>query len=233
MITCRTLQESEIQRELFLHFNRRQVVTDCVRKEQGKWVVKSDPFVDDWSEQDYRTLVSCLRHTAATGGFVSAAFCDNRLKGFVSVEAEFTGSQKNYLDLSSLHVSEDMRGNGIGKELFLQAKEWAREMGAEKLYISAHSAIESQLFYQAMGCVEAMEYNQRHVEEEPYDCQLELSVRRSSKAHARGQNAKQVRALRTTKSHTRESPKTGNSPRGFESQQSCDMWVSVKNQLDS
>lgn len=180
MITYRTLKEDEINRELFRYFIRRQVVTDCRRKEQGKWVIKSDPFIDDWSEQDYRTLVSCLKHTLSAGGYVSAAFCDNRLKGFVSVEAEFFGSRKNYLDLSSLHVSEDMRGKGIGKELFLLAMSFAKKKGAEKLYISAHSAIESQLFYQAMGCVEAVEYNQRHVEEEPYDCQLEVSVRRIS-----------------------------------------------------
>ena len=65
---------------------------------------------------------------------------------------------------------------GIGRTLFDAAKEWARKNGAEKLYISAHSAVESQAFYKAMGCVEAKEYNQKHVEEEPYDCQLECAV---------------------------------------------------------
>ena len=45
-----------------------------------------------------------------------------------------------------------------------------------KLYISAHSAVESQAFYKAMGCVEAEVYHQGHVEEEPYDCQLECGL---------------------------------------------------------
>jgi len=70
-------------------------------------------------------------------------------------------------------VSEDMRRGGIGKALFLAAAEWARKQGAKKLYISAHSAVESQAFYRAMGCVEAAEYHQKHVEAEPFDCQLE------------------------------------------------------------
>ena len=48
--------------------------------------------------------------------------------------------------------------------------------GAKKLYISAHSAVETQAFYRAMGCVEAQEYNQKHVEAEPYDCQMECSL---------------------------------------------------------
>ena len=101
------------------------------------------------------------------------AFVDGTLKGFTSVEPGFLGSGGQYLDLSSIHVSEDARGAGIGKALFLMAKEWAREKGAKKLYISAHSAVESQAFYQRMGCVEALEYNQRHVDAEPFDCQLE------------------------------------------------------------
>mgnify|MGYP006977030732 CR=1 FL=1 len=53
-------------------------------------------------------------------------------------------------------------------------------------------------------------------------------MRRTSKARSRSANAKQVRALRSSKSHTRESPKTGDSPRRFESRQSHDMLVSVK-----
>ena len=66
-----------------------------------------------------------------------------------------------------------MRGRGIGKALFHAAGAWAKENGARKLYISAHSAVESQAFYKAMGCVEAQVYQKEHVEREPYDCQLE------------------------------------------------------------
>ena len=55
----------------------------------------------------------------------------------------------------------------------LLAKKWAKQKGAKKLYISAHSAVESQAFYKSMGCVEAEVYNQKHVEDEPYDCQLD------------------------------------------------------------
>lgn len=139
-------------------------------------MIKDAPFVDDWSEEDYQTLVSCLKNTAATGGFVYGAFCDGALKGFVSVEPGLMGVGRDYMDLSSIHVSEDMRGQGVGKQLFLAARDWAREKGAGKLYISAHSAVESQAFYKAMGCVEAQEYQREHVEKEPFDCQLECRL---------------------------------------------------------
>ena len=76
----------EIDRSLFRGFIRRQVVTDCLRREGDKWVIKSDPFIDDWSEEDYAFLVTCLKNTLSSGGFVYGAFEQNVLKGFVSVE---------------------------------------------------------------------------------------------------------------------------------------------------
>ena len=172
-IEYRRLSAAEIEPDLFSVFVRRQVVTDCWRRENDKWVVKAAPFIDDWSEEDYRFLVKCLKNTVNTGGFVCGAFCGGKLKGFVSVESEFFGGAHRYLDLTSIHVSEDFRGHGVGKSLFAAAKAWARERGARKLYISSHSAVETQAFYQAMGCREAALYHEGHVSAEPFDCQLE------------------------------------------------------------
>lgn len=176
MIKYRVLEADEICIELFKDFYRRQVVAKCWRKENGEWTIKDAPFVDDWTQKDYEILISCLKNTILTNGFVYAAFYDDKLKGFVSVESEMFGGEERYLDLSSIHVSEEMRGKGIGKALFFAAKEWAKENGAKKLYISAHSAVESQAFYKSVGCVEAKVYDKKHVEKEPYDCQLECSL---------------------------------------------------------
>jgi len=179
-IYYRTLCADEICLDLFDNFTRHQNVVKCWRKEDEKWVIRDDPFIDDWTEDDYRFLVKCLKNTVWTGGFVYAAFCEhssgNMLKGFVSVEPTLFGGEQRYLDLSSIHVSEDMRGQGIGKSLFAAAKDWARKKGGRKLYLSSHSAVETQAFYKAMGCVEAQEYDQHHVEREPYDCQLECAL---------------------------------------------------------
>ena len=176
MIQYREVQADEINRDLFKDFIRRQVVTKCWRKENGIWVIREDPFTDDWSESDYRILISCLRNTVQTGGFVYAAFYMDMLKGFVSAEAELFGEERKYVDLSSIHVSEDMRNHGIGTRLFLAAKEWAGKRGADKLYISAHSAVESQAFYRKMGCTEAQICLPQHTKAEPYDCQLECNI---------------------------------------------------------
>lgn len=176
MIEYRLLDYDEITRDLFADFDRKQIVTKCRRKIDGQWQIVDAPFIDDWSESNYAEYISCIKNTVETGGFLCAAFADGKLKGAVSVESEPIGRNKNYLDLSAIHVSSDMRGQGIGRGLFTRAAAWARGKGAEKLYISAHSSVESQDFYAAMGCVDAEEYNAEHVEEEPFDCQLEYKL---------------------------------------------------------
>ncbi len=170
------LAEGQIDRSLFSHFSRRQVVKRCWRKEGGEWKLKDIPFVDDWDEEDYGFLVKCLKHTISTGGFVFGVFYGGALIGFASVESRRFGSDRQYVQLSCIHVSSECRGEGIGRKLFQCAIVAAQKLGAKKLYISAHSAEETQAFYHSMGCVEAREYDKGLSEAEPCDCQLEYTV---------------------------------------------------------
>lgn len=167
---------NEMNLDLFSLFERYQNVTKCRRKINGQWVIVDDPFIDQWGKEEYKVLVYYLKNTIETNGAVFGAFSDGKLKGFASVESTPLGSKNQYLDLSSIHVSLDVRGKGTGEKLFNMVVKWAKEQGASKLYISSHSAIESQMFYKAMGCVEAVEYNEEHVKKEPCDCQLEYSL---------------------------------------------------------
>ncbi|KQO14698.1 GNAT family N-acetyltransferase [Paenibacillus sp. Leaf72] len=72
-----------------------------------------------------------------------------------------------------IHVSYEHRSKGIGKKLFERCADKARAMGARKLYISAHSSEESQLFYTNVGCIDAVEIDKKLAEYEPYDRQME------------------------------------------------------------
>lgn len=175
-VRYRGLAFHELDRALFAHFIRRQEVHDCWRREGEGWVIRPDPFVDDWSEKDYQVLLRCLRDTVTQGGFVQGAFVNGELKGFVAVVPGLFGGENRYLDLASIHVSQDLRGQGIGKALFRAAADWARAQGAKKLYLSAHSAVESQAFYAKMGCVDAQLPDPRHMEAEPFDRQLEFAL---------------------------------------------------------
>lgn len=168
------LTENMITEELFRDFHRHQEVTKCWRKIKGEWVVIDNPFTEDWGEKEYEYLVKCLKNTVRTGGVVFGAFDDKKLVGFASAESSFFGEKYKYLELSSIHVTEECRGSGTGRRLFELISGWAREKGAERLYISAHSSVESQSFYRAVGCREAEEYSRYHTEKEPCDCQLEF-----------------------------------------------------------
>ncbi len=175
-VNYKELKLSEIDEALFTGFDRYQEVTRCWRKEKGEWILKDIPFIEQWNPEEYNRLITHLQNTIKAGGAVFGAFLDDVLIGFTSVENDLLGSHKEYLQLSELHISNGYRGLGIGKKLFSLICGQAKEMGAGKLYISAHSSQETQAFYQAMGCVEAAEYNDSLVAKEPYDCQLEYSL---------------------------------------------------------
>lgn len=104
------------------------------------------------------------------------AFHKTLLIGFASIENQFFGLKNEYLQLSNIHISYESRNMGIGKKLFMLVCNKAKKMGAQKLYISAHSSQETIAFYQMMGCVEAMDHNAKLVAKEPCDCQLEYNL---------------------------------------------------------
>ena len=175
-IIYKQLKDIEINIALFSSFNRYQDVKKCWRKENGEWILKEIAFTEQWSSDEYEDLFKYLKNTLNSGGAVFGAFHNYTLVGFASVENEIFGSQKEYLQLSCIHTSYEKRGLGIGKKLFSLACIKAKQMGAQKLYISTHSSEESQDFYKVMGCVEAVEYNSKLVASEPCDCQLEYCL---------------------------------------------------------
>lgn len=90
-IVYRPIEFSETEIGLFSSFERKQNVTDCWRKIEGKWRIVNAPFTDDWNENDYIVLTESLKNTVKAGGLVYGAFVDGRLKGFVSVDGARSG----------------------------------------------------------------------------------------------------------------------------------------------
>lgn len=75
-----------------------------------------------------------------------------------------------------MHTAYEYRGKGIGKILFEKAISSARELQAEKLYITASSSLGTQNFYKAMGCIYAEEIVPELFEEEPKDVHMEYTL---------------------------------------------------------
>lgn len=88
------------------------------------------------------------------------AFDKGSIIGFSIIGTEFFGSRNQYLPLIEFEVSYPYRAKGIGRRLFSSAASEALTIGAEKLYISAHSSKESQAAYRSLGCTETEEINE-------------------------------------------------------------------------
>ncbi|MDD6884503.1 MAG: GNAT family N-acetyltransferase [Eubacteriales bacterium] len=176
MIEYRTLELPQLEEGMLSSFDRRQEVRECWRRIAGAWTLVPQPFTEDWTSEDKAKVVEYLRETRKKGGAVIAARENGQLVGFASVERALFGSRNQYAHLTSIHVSRDHRGMGVGRGMFHLAMDIARGFGAKKMYMSTHSSKETQAFYQAMGCVDAEEQNAHAVEREPFDRQLEVQL---------------------------------------------------------
>ena len=155
-------------------FIRRQEVTHCWRKRDGRWTLLPIAYVEDWDLEGRRRRAENILRSVKDGDPAYGAWVQGRLIGFVQLSGPRFGRRKQYIDLARFHVSLPYRGRGIGKALFHLACQGARELSAERLYISAHSAQETMAAYHALGCVEAEEIYWPLAKKEPCDVQLEF-----------------------------------------------------------
>lgn len=172
-IYVRELSIDDINENLLKFYSRFQEVNKVWRVENNRKVIKDISFIEDWDYEEKQAIIKALKETILDDGAVFGVFEAKKLKAFASISGTLLGENKEYLQLLQLHVSNDLRGKGIGKMLFQSCIEKAKELEAVKLYISAHSSIETMSFYTRMGCVDAKWLYKYQVEIEPCDCQLE------------------------------------------------------------
>ena len=154
-------------------FIRHQVVSECWRNINGEWKLLPIAFTEDWGLEKCREEAAEIIDRINRDLIAFAAVENDKIVGYITVVTKRIGSRKQYLQLEAFEVSEPYRGRGIGKQLFTGACENAKEIGAEKLYISAHSSKESIAAYKALGCVHAQEMIHCIADKEPCDVQLE------------------------------------------------------------
>ncbi len=172
-IRVERLTEDNFNSHSLDNFIRHQVVTECLRNVDGNWMLLPISFVEEWSLDKCREEASAIADNLYGDMIAFGAFDKTDLIGYIRVGTEKLGTKGQYVQLVAFQVSEPFRGIGVGRKLFEKAVEAAREYGAKKLYISAHSSKESQAAYQALGCVHAEEIISRIADEEPFDVQLE------------------------------------------------------------
>ncbi|EDL66775.1 GNAT family N-acetyltransferase [Bacillus sp. SG-1] len=170
------VQSQDIQETMLDEFNRSQETKKVVKELDGILYQETDYFIDDWSLERRREIANHFKNVVTEGGAVILAVVEEKVVGFAVIEPASFGKTAVYKELSYIHVAREARGKGIGAYLFTAAKNKAREMGADKLYIGAHPATETQAFYKKMGCTLAKEINTEIFQREKLDIQLEVSV---------------------------------------------------------
>ncbi|HSO57317.1 MAG TPA: GNAT family N-acetyltransferase [Paenisporosarcina sp.] len=176
MFHYKELSIGELQDDFLSSFNRFQETHQVLVTYQDELIMKKDYFVDDWNHEMKSAVVHSLRYCIQAGGSVIGVYRERELIAFANVENAKFGTNSEYVELPYIHVSKELRGRGIGKRLFEICCEKAKQLGAEKLYIAAHPAVETQHFYKQMGCTLALEINPQILNKEPLDLQLEYSL---------------------------------------------------------
>lgn len=157
-------------------FIRHQTVTACWRKINNDWMLVPNVYEENWSQVQCREIAEDVVHHINLDQTGFGAFDGERIIGFVTVSHRIFGAGAKYVQLVCFQISEEYRRQGIGRRLFFLACEEARRLGADKLYISAHSSKESQAAYRALGCSFAEEINEELAAAEPFDVQLEYKL---------------------------------------------------------
>ena len=175
-LVYRYVQSEDLTRGALAHFVRRQQVTECWRHTESGLRLLPIAFVDDWSEETRAQRVNRLLALLAHGGAMYAAFDGADIVGYIALGQKSPDCPADTVEVVAFHVSEPMRHQGIGKRLFAEAVMEGRRRGARRLYISAHSAKESQAAYQRLGCVETGDPLASAVAAEPCDIQMEYRL---------------------------------------------------------
>lgn len=156
-------------------FIRLQEVAECWRIVNGELALVPCAFTEDWDLVRRREVAAEILE-GFRAGFAYGAFSQGEVVGYILVDGALFGSRSQYAELKLFHVSQPFRRMGIGKWLFHLACEEAKSIGAEKLYISAHSSRESIAAYHRLGCTQAQEINEQIAQSEPFDLQLEYCL---------------------------------------------------------
>ena len=157
-------------------FVRRQTVSECWRKINNNLQLVPNVYEENWSQVQCREIAEDMAHHINLDRTGFGAFDGERIIGFATVSHRVFGVTSRYVQLVCFQISAEYRRQGIGRKLFSMACEEARRLGADKLYISAHSSKESQAAYRALGCSFAEEINEELAAAEPFDVQMEYRL---------------------------------------------------------
>lgn len=173
MVHLRRMANSEITR--IAEIDRSEHVTLAYRVRDRRLEERHvDWHVPRWfgegnGEHSVQTKVAALSPILDQGGVMWGAFDQDRLVGVAILRPGLT---EDMAQLAFLHVSKGYRRQGIATRLTQQASKLAREMGAQRLYVSATESESAVGFYFSQGFELAEEVHPELYALEPEDIHM-------------------------------------------------------------
>jgi GNAT superfamily N-acetyltransferase len=177
-IKLKELSFEDLNGNLLNNFNRYQKANKYWSNETGNWTLIDKEYVVDWDKNKKDNVIQFFFDVINDrNGYIFGAYENRNLIGFSVLLDKKFGTNGQYIQLKYLHISYEHRHKGIGKRLFELCIEKAKTLQIEKIYISANDSEDTQKFYLGIGCIDAIEINKNFVEEEPYDRQMEYTIK--------------------------------------------------------
>lgn len=171
----RELERDEVERVWTI--DRSEIVENVYYLEDGELVLRPETYdMRGWPPGEPELYAPILQDCFDRGGVFLGAFKEGELIGVAVLDVTFMGEGKDQLQLKFLHVSHSHRRRGLGRLLFDQAVDRARELGARRLYISATPSENTVDFCRHLGCVVTEEVDGALLELEPEDIHMEYSI---------------------------------------------------------
>ncbi len=167
----RPLTRDEV--DLIWTIDRSEVHHHTYELREGQLVRVPNYFeVPGWRPDTETTETPVLLDRFDRGGTFVGMFDANALIGVSVLESARVGRGRDQMQLAYLYVSRTYRGRGVGMRLFEAAVSFAREAGANALYVSATPTENTVDFYLHRGCVLAPEPDPALLAAEPDDIHL-------------------------------------------------------------
>ena len=164
MVKIIPLTIENIVSELLFDFCHHQVITKTYIHDNNEWKTTDTHILREWSLEKKKWISQYLQQQIERGGFVVAAFDEDILIGFCSIDGCLLGKTAKYANMTMLFVDDRYKRKGIGKKLFFEICSCARLLKADKIFISAIPSVETVNFYFNIGCKDALEIIPEYVD---------------------------------------------------------------------
>ena len=163
--------------DLVHKIDRTEVIDHIYYMREGRLVLEEEHWdLKGWPPGRVPEIIEYIHGCFDRGGAGWGAFDGDRLVGIAVLDGRWYGVSKTTLDFYFLHISYGYRHTGIGRHLVDLVKVRAREMGAERLFVSGLPSLNTIRFYQAVGFDIADEVDPFLREREPEDIHMDMEL---------------------------------------------------------